>query len=199
MPHRRWLAWVCVAALVHALVTLAISLTRLYTLKVAVVDLGSVDQAVWTALHYGAPTTTVYRPFEVASWLGYLFTPVVLVLVPVYAVAAGVEWLLVLHSFSIAAAAIPVFPGLSRAAGTATAGLRLGASLSPQSLRREWRRLGVSREERGRARCRNRLFESRATAALAVSRGHDRAAVLPGALRHRGRRLRPAVAASPRS
>jgi hypothetical protein len=97
------------AALVHALATLALSLTRLYTGKVAIVDLGSVDQAVWTALHYGAPTTTVYQPFEVASWLGYLFTPIVLALVPLYTIAERVEWLLVLHSGSIAAAAVPVF------------------------------------------------------------------------------------------
>jgi len=105
----RWLLLVSGAASAHALVTLSISLTRLYTGKVAIVDLGAVDQAIWTALHYAVPTTTIYPPFDVANWLGFLFAPVVLIMVPVYALAPFPELLLALQSASVAGAAIPVF------------------------------------------------------------------------------------------
>lgn len=106
---RRWRTLVCLSALAHGLLTFALSLTRFYTGKVAIVDLGAFDQAIWTALHDGTPTTTIYPPYEVATWFGYHFSPIAFVMVPVYAVLSSPELLLALQSALIAVAAVPVF------------------------------------------------------------------------------------------
>ena len=99
----------CVTAFAHFLVTAVLSLTRLYTYKATLLDLGLVDQAIWNTAKYGAPITTVSVPYAPYNWLGFHFSPIVLALVAVYRWIPRPELLIILQTLLISASTILIF------------------------------------------------------------------------------------------
>lgn len=116
-PTGFWHGLVWIAAGIHCVMTAALSLTRLYTNKASLLDLGVFDQALWTTLTYGTPTTTINYPHELHNWFGFHFSPIVLFMVPIYALAARPELLVIVQSILIAVTAVPIFWTCCRLSG----------------------------------------------------------------------------------
>jgi uncharacterized membrane protein len=72
-------------ATLHFAVTLVYSLTRLYSYKSSLRDIGVFNQIQWNLLHHGSMITTATVPFTAQHWLGYHFSPILLLLTPLYA------------------------------------------------------------------------------------------------------------------
>src|SRR5688572_33138377 len=105
---RSWHRLVWVAACIHCLATLALALTRLYTDKAALGDLGLFDQSIWTAAVYGTPTTTTDFPHAVRHFLSVRFVPLLLVAAPVFS-RLPVEALLAAQSILVAFTAVILY------------------------------------------------------------------------------------------
>src|SRR5262245_23134166 len=79
-----WFVLICIAAAAQFCLTASLSLTRLYTGKASMFDLGVFSQALWTAYKYWMPTVTIVEPHLLRNWLGFHFSPIVLFLTPIY-------------------------------------------------------------------------------------------------------------------
>ena len=83
-----------------------------YTFKTYGWDLGIIDQSLWTTLNSGK---LLYSTLEVpygnpfGSFLGVHFSPILFLILPVYALFQSAETLLVFQSFILALAALPLY------------------------------------------------------------------------------------------
>jgi len=71
-------------------------------------DLGIHDQAIYNILHGGTMRTTLYGPYAI-DYIGDHFSPILYLVAPIYALYQDARTLLVLQSFFLAAAAIPIY------------------------------------------------------------------------------------------
>ncbi len=83
-----------------------------YTFKTFAWDLGIITQSLWTTLNSGK---TLFSTLEVpygnpsGNFLGVHFSPILFVILPVYALYQSPETLLVFQSFILAVAALPLY------------------------------------------------------------------------------------------
>ncbi len=95
--------------LVWLAVTAAFALTRFYTYKTSIYDIGVFDQLLWSFIHTGIPTATIHAPYEPYNWLGVHFSPLILLLAPFYALFPYPDMLVVLQPIFIASAVLPLW------------------------------------------------------------------------------------------
>ncbi len=96
-------------ALAHSLFTLAYALTRIYTYKASLLDIGLFDQLLWNLWQHGTPVTTATLPFTPQHWLGFHFSPLLFALLPFYALWPHMELLQAVQSLCFGLAGIPLF------------------------------------------------------------------------------------------
>lgn len=97
---------------IYTLFFSAYTLFMHYTFKTYGWDLGMMDQSLWTTLNSGK---LFYSTLEVpygnlsGSFLGVHFSPILFLVLPVYAIFQSAETLLVFQSFILALAALPLY------------------------------------------------------------------------------------------
>lgn len=118
----RWYWWTGTAITLHFLLLLFLGLTRHWGYLTSINDLGVFDQAVWGTLHgqFLLNTTQLDQPI---NWLGFHFHPVLLLFVPLYAIAPWPEWFTLAQALALSIAAWPIFLLASRVCRSETAGL----------------------------------------------------------------------------
>jgi len=121
-PMSRWRGWMAIAIAVHFVVILALGLFRHWGYMTSLNDLGVFDQAVWGTLHgqFLLNTSILNQPI---NWLGFHFHPVLLLFVPLYAIAPYPEWFALAQALALSIAAWPIFLLASRVCQSETAGL----------------------------------------------------------------------------
>ncbi|HXU94371.1 MAG TPA: DUF2079 domain-containing protein [Gallionella sp.] len=99
-----------------------LGLTRHWGYLTSINDLGVFDQAVWGTLHgqFLLNTTQLDQPI---NWLSFHFHPVLLLFVPLYAMAPWPEWFTLAQALALSIAAWPIFLLASRVCRSETAGL----------------------------------------------------------------------------
>jgi uncharacterized membrane protein len=80
-------------ALIHAAFTFVYALTRIYSYKASLLDIGLFDQLFWNILRHGTPITTATLPFTPQHWFGFHFSPLLFALVPFYSMWPHLETL----------------------------------------------------------------------------------------------------------
>ncbi len=75
----------------------------------ALTDLGVADQALWTFVHVGRPVHSVNFPDVAFNWLGFHFSPLVLLLGPLYLLPASPFLLQGVQVALAVSAAVPVY------------------------------------------------------------------------------------------
>lgn len=102
---------VLTAVAVYTVVLSYLTILKYYAFKVYAADLGIVNQSLWTTLFAGrflySTVESLYIPSGV--FLAIHFSPIMFLIMPVYAIFPSPETLLVLQSFIIGFGAIPVF------------------------------------------------------------------------------------------
>lgn len=118
----RWRRWVWVAISLHFLLLLFLGLSRHWGYVTSINDLGVFDQAVWGTLHgeFLLNTSQLDQPI---NWLGFHFNPVILLFVPLYAIAPFPEWFALAQALALSAAAWPIFLLASRISQSEMSGL----------------------------------------------------------------------------
>lgn len=106
----RW-AWAAIA--IHFLVILWLGLSRHWGYLTSLNDLGVFDQAVWGTMH-GQLLLNTSQLNQPIDWLGFHFHPVLLLFVPLYAIAPYPEWFTLAQALALSIAAWPVFLLASR-------------------------------------------------------------------------------------
>jgi len=115
-------------ALLHAGITCAYALTRLYGNKGALLDAGTIDQVLWNFTHTGEMLSTTNPPNNAQHWLGFHFSPILLLLAPLYASWPHIALLQIVQSLCVGFAGIPLFFAL-QALGARDREAGLGAAL----------------------------------------------------------------------
>ena len=77
--------------------------------RYSIFDLGVFDQALWTFLHYGKPVQSIIFSGKPLNWLGFHFSPLVLILSPIYALEPSAFLLCLIQVLLVASAVIPIF------------------------------------------------------------------------------------------
>ena len=95
-------------------ITYAINVTKHHTFKSSLLDLGVFIQAIWSYGEYGTPMTSINPPYIPGNWLGFHFSPLVLILSPLCDFFSPDKCLLFLNSFFISIAALPFFMTVKR-------------------------------------------------------------------------------------
>lgn len=96
--------------LLYAVVFSAVTVTRFFALRTYAYDLGNYNQALYTTLRgYGLLYYTADLPVTGGSMMGVHFSPILLIILPIYALYPFPPTLLVLKSFVIACGAFPVY------------------------------------------------------------------------------------------
>jgi len=90
-------------------ITFCYILTMRYELKSSAIDGLSFAQLLFNVINGNGLTTTIAPPYVEQSWLAVHFSPILYLLVPLYYLFPHIETLLLVQSFGIAAAAIPLF------------------------------------------------------------------------------------------
>ncbi len=93
----------------YSALTYALKLTRHYEFKSSLLDLGHFVQVLTTFIRSGVPLSSVNPPFTQQHFLGFHFSPAILVFAPLYAATPKPELLLLLEAVCFAATAIPLF------------------------------------------------------------------------------------------
>ena len=121
-PMPRWRGWTAAAIIIHFAVILALGLFRHWGYMTSLNDLGVFDQAVWGTLHgqFLLNTSILDQPI---NWLGFHFHPVLLLFVPLYAIAPYPEWFALAQALALSVAAWPIFLLTSRVCRSEMAGL----------------------------------------------------------------------------
>lgn|GEM_PF-941209 len=121
-PITRWRWWAWTAISLHFLLVLFLGLSRHWGTLTSINDLGVFDQAVWGTLHgqFLLNTSQFNQPI---NWLGFHFHPVILLFVPLYAIAPYPEWFTLAQALALSGAAWPIFLLASRIFKSETAGL----------------------------------------------------------------------------
>ena len=87
-----------------------VMVNRFYALKTYAYDLGNYNQALYTTLRgYGFLYYTADLPVTNGSMMGVHFSPILLLILPIYALYPAPANLLVLKSFILALGAVPVY------------------------------------------------------------------------------------------
>jgi uncharacterized membrane protein len=126
---------VLLAMLLHAVIFSFLSIRRDLALWSATVDLGLFKEALWNTLH----GRVLYSPTVGYSFLGEHFSPVLLFLVPLYALAPYSATILIVQACAISLAAWPLYKlaianGLGRGLATALAASMLFAPAMQHSI-----------------------------------------------------------------
>ena len=102
----RWATWAVIA--IHFLAILWMGLSRHWGFMSSINDLGVFDQAAWGTLHgqFLLNTSQLNQPI---NWLGFHFHPVILLFVPLYAIAPYPEWFTLAQALALSMAAWPIF------------------------------------------------------------------------------------------
>jgi uncharacterized membrane protein len=87
----------------------ATAILRHWSLLTVLLDIGVFEQAAWTFIQTGEPTTSINAPYVVHHWLGFHFSPLVLILSPLARVPWSAEALMAAQAVIAGSAAIPVF------------------------------------------------------------------------------------------
>jgi uncharacterized membrane protein len=87
----------------------ATAILRHWGLLTVLLDIGVFEQAAWTFIQTGEPTTSINAPHAVHHWLGFHFSPLVLVLSPFALVPWSAEALMAAQALIAGLAAIPIF------------------------------------------------------------------------------------------
>lgn len=118
----RWRWWACTAIAIHFTVFLLLGLSRHWGFLTSINDLGVFDQAVWGTRHgqFLLNTSQLNQPI---NWLGFHYHPVLLLFVPLYAIAPCPEWFTLAQALALSVAAWPVFLLASRVCESEKAGL----------------------------------------------------------------------------
>ncbi|MBI2286997.1 MAG: DUF2079 domain-containing protein [Nitrosomonadales bacterium] len=121
-PVTRWRWWTWAAISIHFLVILWLGLSRHWGYMSSLNDLGVFDQAAWGTLHgqFLLNTSQFNQPI---NWLGFHFHPLILLFVPLYAIAPYPEWFTLAQALALSIAAWPIFLLASRVCQSETAGL----------------------------------------------------------------------------
>lgn len=121
-PISRWRWWAWAAISLHFLLILFLGLSRHWGYLTSINDLGVFDQAVWGTLHgqFLLNTSQFDQPM---NWLGFHFHPVILLFVPLYAIAPYPEWFTLAQALALSVAAWPIFLLTSRILKSEVAGL----------------------------------------------------------------------------
>lgn len=119
----RWRGWTVIAISIHFFVILALGLSRHWGYMTSLNDLGVFDQAVWGTLHGKFMLNTSNEFSQQINWLGFHFHPVLLLFVPLYAIAPDPEWFALAQALALSIAAWPIFLLASRVCQSETAGL----------------------------------------------------------------------------
>jgi uncharacterized membrane protein len=101
-------ATVVVAALAYAIFAARFTLHRHWRFESAGFDLGIQDNLMWNGLHGDFFRSAVVLP-EWTSFLAHHADFLSVLLLPIYALRPGAEWLLVLQALAVAFAAVPLF------------------------------------------------------------------------------------------
>lgn len=122
IPMLRWRGWTAAAIIIHFVVILGLGLFRHWGHMTSLNDLGVFDQAVWGTLHgqFLLNTSILDQPI---NWLGFHFHPVLLLFVPLYAIAPYPEWFALAQALALSVAAWPIFLLTSRVCRSEMAGL----------------------------------------------------------------------------
>lgn len=104
-------SFICLLVLVFlsGIVTFSFLLTLRNELKTGAVDGLTFAQMLYNLLDGRGLTTSIPPPYVEQYWLGFHFSPILYLISPVYYLFPHIETLLVIHSFFIASAAIPIF------------------------------------------------------------------------------------------
>ncbi|BBI99784.1 hypothetical protein FGKAn22_14770 [Ferrigenium kumadai] len=118
--RRQWLALAVIS--LYFLLALFLGLSRHWGYITSINDLGVFDQAVWGTMHgqFLLNTSQLDQPI---NWLGFHFNPVILLFVPLYAIAPYPEWFTLAQALALSLAAWPIFLLASRICRSETAGL----------------------------------------------------------------------------
>lgn len=121
-PISRWGWWAWAAIFLHFLLVLFLGLSRHWGYLTSVNDLGVFDQAAWGTMHgqFLLNTSQFDQPI---NWLGFHFHPVILLFVPLYAIAPHPEWFTLAQALALAVTAWPLFLLASRVLESEAAGL----------------------------------------------------------------------------
>lgn len=119
----RWRGWMALAISIHFVVILALGLFRHWGYMTSINDLGVFDQAVWGTLHGKFMLNTSNEFNQHINWLGFHFHPVLLLFVPLYAIAPYPEWFALAQALALSVAAWPIYLLTSRILKSETAGL----------------------------------------------------------------------------
>ena len=84
------------------------SILKHYAFLTTAFDLGIFDQALWSTLHGKFLYTTLHGE-EASVTFAHHFQPILLLILPIYAVYQSPETLLVLQSFFLALGALPIY------------------------------------------------------------------------------------------
>lgn len=102
---------VYLSIIVYTVIFSYYTILRHYGFKTSAWDLGIYDQALWSTLKYGK--LFYYTPELLAnpsgSLFGVHFTPILFMVLPIYAIYPSPETLLVLQSFMLALGALPLY------------------------------------------------------------------------------------------
>ncbi len=96
--------------LIYAFVFSYVTVIRFYALKTSAYDLGNYNQALYTTLRgYGFLYYTADLPVTGGSMMGVHFSPILLMVIPIYALYPTPPTLLILNSFVLALGALPLY------------------------------------------------------------------------------------------
>lgn len=77
--------------------------------RYSIFDLGVFDQALWTFLIEGKPLHSINFPGAPFNWLGFHFSPLVLIISPLYMIEPSAFLLCIIQILLVASAVIPIF------------------------------------------------------------------------------------------
>ncbi|MBZ0096142.1 MAG: DUF2079 domain-containing protein [Sulfuricella sp.] len=123
IPSTHWRLWTGIAIAIHFLLILLLGLSRHWGYMSSLNDLGVFDQAVWGTLNGQFLLNTSNQLSEPINWLGFHFHPVLLLFVPLYAIAPFPEWFALAQALALSIAAWPIFLLTSRVCQSEKAGL----------------------------------------------------------------------------
>lgn len=120
ISHWRWATWAVIA--IHFMAILWMGLSRHWGFMSSINDLAVFDQAAWGTLHgqFLLNTSIFDQPI---NWLGFHFHPLILLFVPLYAIAPYPEWFTLAQALALSMAAWPIFLLTSRICQSEKAGL----------------------------------------------------------------------------
>lgn len=120
---RHWRLAMVTVIVLHFFLLLTLGLSRHWGYMTSLNDLGVFDQAVWGTLHGKFMLNTSNEFNQQINWLGFHFHPVLLLFVPLYAIAPYPEWFVFAQALALPIAAWPIFLLASRVCQSEKSGM----------------------------------------------------------------------------